>query len=126
MAQNSTLSTRQARAIEALLTSPSITEAAEACGIGRRTLHTWLDSADFRAALASAESDAIGAAVRRLVGDMAGNLATMREIRDDPDQSATLRLRAAIALDASLQKWRDLASTEERLAVLEERLSHEK
>jgi hypothetical protein len=122
MAQNSTLSTRQARAIEALLSSASITEAAERSGIGRRTLHTWLDDSDFRASLASAESDAIGAAVRRLCGDMAGNLATMREIRDDPDQSAALRLRAAIALDASLQKWRDLATTEERLTALEARL----
>ena len=122
MAESGNLSARKSRAIAALLSSASVLEAAKVAGIGERTLHRYLEEPGFRASLASAESDAIGAAVRRLCGDMAGNLATMREIRDDPDQSAALRLRAAIALDASLQKWRDLATTEERLTALEARL----
>ena len=120
MAQNSTLSTRQVRAIEALLTSATITEAAEACGIGRRTLHTWLEDPSFRAALATAESDAISEAVRGLVGDMRENFSTMRQIRRD-SESEILRLRAAALLDASLLKWREIASIEERLVALEAR-----
>ena len=122
MAQDGTLSTKQQAAIAALLSSPSITEAAEASGIGRSTMHRWLEDPEFKQALSAAEAEAISSAVRRMVGDMGGNLATMREIRGDPGESAALRLRAAIALDASLQKWRDLATTEERLSALEARL----
>jgi len=122
MAESGNLGAKKSRAIAALLTSSSVIEAAAVAGIGERTLHRWLEEPAFRQALAAAESDAIRSAVRLLCGDMGANLATMRSIRDDPDQSATLQLRAAIALDASLQKWRDLASTEERLAALEERL----
>ena len=121
MAQDGTLSTKQQAAIAALLSSPSITEAAEASGAGRRSLHRWLEDPDFRRALAAAEAEAISSAVRRMVGDMGGNLATMREIRDDPDTSAALSLRAAIALDASLLRWREIASIEERLLALEAR-----
>ena len=121
MAQDGTLSTKQQAAIAALLSSPSITEAAEASGAGRRTLHRWLEDPGFRQALAAAEAEAISSAVRRMVGDMSENLATMREIRDDPDTSPALSLRAAIALDASLLKWREIASIEERLLALEAR-----
>ena len=121
MAQDGTLSTKQQAAIAALLSSPSITEAAEASGIGRSTMHRWLEDPEFKQALSAAEAEAISSAVRRMVGDMSDNLATMRDIRDDKESSAALALRAAIALDASLLKWREIASIEERLVALEAR-----
>ena len=121
MTLNGTLSTKKQAAIAALLSSPSITEAAEASGIGRSTMHRWLEDPEFKQALSAAEAEAISSAVRRLVGGMGENLSTMREIRDDPDTSPALSLRAAIALDASLLKWREIASIEERLLALEAR-----
>lgn len=125
MAQIGTLSARQVRAIEALLTSPSISEAAEACGIGRRTLHTWLEDPEFKQALAAAESEAISLAVREMIGDMRENLATMRDIRRSDESSAAIKLRAAALLDASLLRWREIATFEERLVAIEAKLSSE-
>ena len=121
MTLNGTLSTKKQAAIAALLTSPSITEAAEVSGIGRSTMHRWLEDPEFKQALSAAEAEAISSAVRRMVGDMSENLSTMREIRDDEESSAALKLRAAALLDASLLKWREIASIEERLVALEAR-----
>ncbi|MBX7251418.1 MAG: hypothetical protein K1X50_05485, partial [Candidatus Promineofilum sp.] len=60
MAQNGTaqgdLSVNQRRAIEALLSEASIDAAAEASGVGRRTLHRWLaEDATFTAALRASQ-----------------------------------------------------------------------
>ena len=125
MTLNGTLSTKKQAAIAALLTSPSITEAAEASGIGRSTMHRWLEDPEFKQALSAAEADAISSAVRRMIGDMSDNLALMREIRDDPGSSAALKLRAAALVDASLLRWREAATLEERLVAIEARLTSE-
>lgn len=117
---------QQARAIAALLTSPSVSEAAEKAGIGERTLYRWLaEDPDFKQALAAAESDAISSAVRELIGDMRENLATVREIRQSDESSAAIKLRAAALLDACLLRWREIATFEERLVAIEARLSSE-
>ena len=125
MTQNGTLSTKKQAAIAALLTSPSITEAAEASGIGRSTMHRWLEDPEFKQALSAAEADAISSAVRRMIGDMSDNLSTMRDIRVSEDSSPALKLRAAALLDASLLRWREAATLEERLVAIEARLTSE-
>ena len=125
MTLNGTLSTKKQAAIAALLTSPSITEAAEASGIGRSTMHRWLEDPEFKQALSAAEADAISSAVRRMIGDMSDNLSTMRDIRVSEDSSPALKLRAAALLDASLLRWREAATLEERLVAIEARLTSE-
>ena len=125
MTLNGTLSTKKQAAIAALLTSPSITEAAEASGIGRSTMHRWLEDPAFKQALSAAEADAISSAVRRMIGDMSDNLSAMRDIRVSEDSSPALKLRAAAILDASLLKWREAATLEERLVAIEARLTSE-
>jgi hypothetical protein len=62
------LTSRKKRAIAALLTSRDIKSAALAARVGERTLHRWLDNKSFRDALQVAESEAIDAATRRLIG----------------------------------------------------------
>lgn len=127
MATNGKLTTRKSQAIAALISAPSIAEAAELAGMGRRTLDRWLaEDAGFQQALSAAESAAISEAVRATGADMAANFATMREIRDDLELPASVRLRAAQTLDGSLLKWREIASIEERLTALEERASNER
>ena len=122
MASNGKLTTRKSQAIAALISAPSIAEAAALANIGRRSLDRWLaEDADFQQALSAAESAAISEAVRATGADMQACFATMREIRDDQDQPASVRLRAAQALDASLLRWREIAGIEERLVALEAR-----
>ena len=117
MAHN-VITPKQARAVSALLTQRTIEDAATAAGVNARTLYRWLEVDTFRAALHAAEAAAIRDALRALVGDLRANFDTMRAIRDG-DESANIRLQAARALDASLLKWRELETLEERVSRLE-------
>lgn len=119
MAESDALTPKQTRALAALVTCPTIGAAAREAGIGERTLGRWLQEPGFRAALLAAEGQAIDGAVRGLVADLAANHETLRTIRDDKDLPAAVRLRAAMALDASLLRWRELRNIEARLAALE-------
>ena len=121
MAENgSRLSAKQHRAISALLTSKSVTEAAVATGQGERTIYRWLSEPDFRQALSAAEGDLIDVATRRLLQLQGGALDTLEALlSDDTDASAGVRLRAAqITLD-HLLKLREMRDVEQRLQALE-------
>jgi len=128
MAQNGTvqgdLSAAQRRAIEALLSEPSIDAAAEASGVGRRTLHRWLsDDATFTAALRAVQDRAIDAAVSRLAGAAGDAADVLASIANDKAERGATRVSAARALlDGVLRmvELRDLAS---RVASLETRLT---
>jgi hypothetical protein len=126
MAQNGTpkLTPKQKRAIAALLTSPSIVEAAQRGGIGRRTLHRWLNNATFQHGLAIAEGEAIAEATRRLIGLQGKIIDKLDGIMNEPNPQpgANVQVRAAVALKDYLLQLRELRNIEERLARLEEAL----
>ena len=121
MAKNG-LTSKQSLAIAALLTCPTQAAAAEAAGIGHRTLTRYLQDPNFIEILKEAETALIADNVRALVADMQANRAVMSDIRDNPRNQAGVRLRAAIAIDNSLKAWRDLYTIEQRLTDLEKRL----
>lgn len=118
-----TLTRKQAAAVSALLTTRSVAEAAAASGVGRRTLYTWLaEDEAFRAALASAEEEALSHVVRRLCGLADKAVEALAGVLDDEKASASARTRAAEVVLSNLLKIRELRNTEERLAEIEERL----
>lgn len=125
MSQNGSLTRNQVRAIAALLSNRTVEEAAESAGVAARTVYRWLKTNDFKLALTHAKGEVLTDAVRVLITDMQANHRTMIDIRDNEKNDASLRLRAAIALDNSLLKWRELGNVEERLAALEEMVFHE-
>jgi len=117
---NPGITTRQHRAIAAMLTAPDHKTAAEVARIGYRTLNRWLSEDDlFNAELRRAESDLIAGAIRSMVADQAANLQVMRDIRDKPVMPPAIRLRAAVALDQSLRNWREVEDIEPRISALE-------
>ena len=122
MAENGrNLSTKQHRAISALLCTKSVGEAAAATGLGERTITRWLAQSDFRAELTAAEGDLIDVATRRLLQLQGGALDTLEAllVDDGSDVSAGVRLRAAqVALD-HLLKLREMRDIEQRLQALE-------
>jgi hypothetical protein len=120
MAENDTLTSRKRRTIAALLQARSVEDAAQLAHVAKRTLFRWLGEPSFIAELRQAEGDVISEAARALIADLKANHDTLRTIRDDQSQSASIRLRAAIALDDALLRWRELQNVEQRLAVLEE------
>ena len=62
MAASGALSTKQARAVSALLSSKTVAEAAQQAKVGERTLWRWLGDPMFRVQLAGAEADMLDAA----------------------------------------------------------------
>lgn len=117
------LTTKQRRAIAALLTERTIGAAAATAGIGERTLHRWLDDPTFRAALGAAETAAIDAATRLLIGLQDRAVQTFADVLDSPTTAAAARLRAAHGVLDYALKLRELRNVEQRLVALEKKIS---
>lgn len=117
MARNGTL---QTKAIAALLTEPTIEEAARVAGVGRRTLFRWLaEDAAFVAELRTAEEAAIDHAARRLVGLQDAAINVLSDVLTAPDVAPGVRVRAASLIVELSLRLRELRSLEERVSALE-------
>lgn len=110
----------QRKAVAELLRNKTIGEAAEATGVNVRTLHRWLDDADFRLALSQAEGEALDKIGRRLLVMTSDALDALQSILDNPSQpgAGNLRLSAAEILSQTM-KLRELKIIETRLLDLE-------
>jgi len=114
------LSTRQQKAIAALLASKSVSEAAASARVGERTLYRWLaEDEAFRAGLSRAESELLDTATRRLLS-LQGQAIEALEYLLTRAESESVRLRAAqVAIETSL-KLREMRDIEQRLQALEQ------
>lgn len=123
MAENGTaevaLSAKQQRAIVALLSTKSVSEAAKQAKVGERTLWRWLGDPSFRVHLAGAEADMLDATTRRLLQLQDGAIETVQAIMQDAEANAGVRLRAAQAVLENLLKLREMRNIEQRLTALE-------
>lgn len=113
------LSPKHNAAIAALIQARSITAASVMAGIPVRTLHRWLNNSEFRAALLAAEDSLIDASTRRLISLADGAIDTLEEVKNDPEASDVVKLRAAQAILDYLLKMRELRNIEARLSELE-------
>lgn len=122
MAENGgNLTARQARAIAALVAHPSQQEAAEAAGVGLRTLERWLaEDGTFQAALLAAEGVLIDEAARRLLKLQQAAIDHIESILVAELTPAAIKLRSAIAILEFGLKLRELRNVESRLAALEQ------
>ena len=119
MAKSGALSSRQGKAIAALLSSKTVLAAAQLSGGSVRTLTRWLGEDDFKAALLEAEWEAIDAATRRLIGLQGAAIDTLQETLSDRKALPGIRMRAAQSILDFLMRLRDLRNIEKRLAALE-------
>lgn len=119
--QNNTeysITTKQQKAIAALLSEKTIGAAAKSAGVGERTLYTWLDEPNFKAALRSAEREILDEVTRRLSAGQSLALDTLQKLVTSARHEST-KLRASVAwLELSL-KFRDINDIEDRLTALE-------
>jgi hypothetical protein len=106
------------RALIALMSCVTITEAAEEAGCSERTLRGWLrDDAAFREEFRRARAEAVGDALRQMqVAAEAAVQALVNQARDDHEGTA---FRAATALLDRVQKAQEAADFEARVAALE-------
>ncbi len=125
MAENVTsqeLTHRQRRALDALMTCPTIRAAARKVRISERQLYRWLDDESFTAELRRAEGEALAGAVRRLTSLSANAIQVLSEALDGGAFIRPLQVRAAgIVLD-KLKALREFAELEARIAAVEQAL----
>ncbi len=115
----STLTPRQRRAVEALLTTGEVAAAAREVGITRDTLYRWLKQPIFLGAVREAEAKALDELSRLLVRLSRTAVGTLAKAMSDPATPAATRVRAADAVLGRLLQLRELASLEERVVELE-------
>jgi len=119
MASEKTLTTKQQRTIDAMLTGVKIRAVARAAGIHERTVYRYLDLPHFRAELRRRESIQTTEHTVSLTVELANNRALMIMARDDETAHYSVRLRAAVELENSLLRWKQHGEIEERIAALE-------
>ena len=125
MTVNATLTPRQLRAVNALLTHPTVAAAAVVLGVAPSTIYRWLGENAFRAALAQAEGEAVAAAGRRLATLAETALDELARAMVDPMTPAPTRVRACEVILNNLLKYREIVGFEQRLAALEQEMRGE-
>ncbi len=112
------ISTKQQKAIAALLSERTLGAAAKRAGIGERTLYNWLTEPAFRAALRSAESAMLETVTRRLSVGQSLALDALESLITKAKHESTRRQAAVDWLNLSL-KFIDTLNIDERLTALE-------
>jgi hypothetical protein len=115
------LSSRQGRAIEALLREPTATRAAVAAGVSERTIRRWGREPAFRDALLRARRDAFGQAVGLTQRYAPVAVATLVKVMQDPAAGASAKVAAAGVLLRFGREGVELDDLAARLDRLEER-----
>lgn len=118
MAQNGSLTPKQKRVLSALMTSKTVTEAAETARVGRRTLTRWLNEDDlFRAEYHHHLAEAVRETTRRAVQGASKAVDALIEVLDTGKPADKVRA-AAVLLDR-MPRLRELENLEDRLVRLE-------
>lgn len=92
------LSPKQNKAIQALLTQPTKTDAAQAAGISPRTLREYLANPEFQTEYKKACGELVTDATRQAQQSLNPALTALRSIVDDPNQNTNARIAAARSL----------------------------
>ena len=119
------LTARQTRLLAALLTSPSLGDAAKVAGVSERTARDWRRLPHFRKALADARGEALADATTRATSALALAVGVLTSIMQDTEAAAGTRLaaaRAVLQVTPDLLRAHDL---EQRIEALEERVQDE-
>jgi hypothetical protein len=107
-------------AIAALLTRPSIEDAARVAGVGEKTLRRWMREPQFQARYLRARREGVSQAIARMqqATGVAGTV--ILKLMTDPNSPAAVRLRAAESVYTHAIKGVELEDIETRLAALEQ------
>lgn len=92
------MTAKQNRAIQALLTNPTKTEAAKAAGISTATLRRYLADEEFQAEYKKALAELVEEAATQARQSLAPALKCLRSIAEDKQETSTARIQASRAL----------------------------
>jgi transposase len=114
----SNLSAKQEKAIMALLTEPTIRQAAEVSGVGETSIYRWLQEKEFSQAFRDARKKAFSQTVSRLQQATTDAVQTLQDIMTSADAPASSRVTAAktvIEMAYKAYEMEDLASELEEI-----------
>lgn len=127
MAQNDNKKThlkgKQAKGIEALLTSDTIEKAAQKTCVTRKTLYRWLKDDFFLKELKQAKRQLVRHGIIRLQRATKDAVKTLLEVCKNKDAPASSRVSAAREILKNTLKSIELEEIEDRLRTLEENYS---
>lgn len=92
------LSPKKARALQALLTQPTKTAAAEAAGISPRTMRDYLNDQDFQTEYKKAFGELVADATRQAQQSLSPAITALRDIVEDDNEASSARIAAARSL----------------------------
>ena len=107
------------RALAALLTSDTQSEAAKKCGLSERTLRLYLDNPEFYTEYQQRRQQMVIDATKKLQTYMQSAVETLKELKDDKETSPAVRASAARALLEYGLKYTDVTDLAERITELE-------
>jgi hypothetical protein len=110
---------QQEAAIVALLTAPTLTEAALQAGISEPTLRRWLQRDDFQTAYREARRALMSQAMARLQQVTGTAITTLEAIMGDAEATSSSRVSAARAVLELAVKVAELDDLEARVTALE-------
>ena len=119
------LTTRQERAIAALMTEQTILRASEAAGVNERTLHKWLNEPLFSAEYRRVRREAFRQAISLCQRLSASAVATLAKILGDAKAPYSAKVAAAQVLLKFGREGIELEDLEARLAALEQAQAQE-
>ncbi len=106
-------------AISALVANPNITEAAQTCGITRKTLHKWMKEPEFAFELAEAQKAVTKRVMRSVVSRAEKAVNVLDEIMTDIETAPPARVSAARAVLEFTMKAIELEDVLARIEELE-------
>jgi hypothetical protein len=119
------ISGKQKKVIAALLSERTITAAAKLSGVGERTIYTFMQADNFRAALRAAESELLNSAVRRLATGQVAALDSLSLLIAKAKHESTRRQASVDWLNLFL-RFNDVKNIDERLTALEQAVANGK
>ena len=93
--KNNRLTPKKSKALQSLLTTTSISEAAEKAGISERTMYRYMKDPSFNAYLRDAQVDVLKHTTMQLILFQEKALNVMKEFLDSSEIAPSLRLRTA-------------------------------
>lgn len=118
-----TLTTKQLRAIQALMSESTVERAAKTAGISSRQLRRWLELPEVQNALREAERVALDSAIRRLASLAGIAVDTLREAMESKAAVPGSRVRAADTVLSRIGNLKETMQFEDRLSEMEQEIA---
>lgn len=117
------LTPKQQRAIEALLTEPTVQAAADAAGVSKATIFRWLGDSVFAEVYKDLRGQLLESTLTALQQASGDAVKVLREVMNDSTAKGSERVSAARCTLEMALRSREILETAERLADLEARLN---